>query len=576
MDPFSKEVLTFIKREKPFNCNNDKPLLVKTNQNTLFIDHSSLSAYNVSHISQLTCRYANLCIRNNDHYKKNCDHGWKLLSNETVITKEDYIKVVCRRDIKKIFQNCYTFVHAKHTVQKKYDNDVFLARSYNVLMIGTDAVSRLNFHRQLSKTSKRLTDLGAIELLGYTKVADETFPNLLPLLTGMSEADRLSRVLPLEYCPWIWENFTEAGFVTGYGEDAPHLSLFTYNKHSLKKKIADFNLMPFMEIVDGRIGHLNKFISNLCIGPQMSIEVLFNYIIKFATLLSSFRTFGFFWSTSLTHDDLNYARFADELYINFLDELHASGTLENTILILLSDHGLRTGKIRSVYQGFLEDRLPYVFFLFPKSFQELYPQAITNLKINTHRLTTPFDLHNTLLDLIHPEKLNKQIIEMRSKELQNTKIKSTSISLFLPIHKFRTCKNARISLFWCTCLRSKVISSNSTYVKTMSIILVDHLNSMIDAYLMCSVLSLAEIVSVRLEFSSFKDLFSNKNYKTKSYIITIRTKPGNALFEGFIRHEEDSDIYHVLGDIIRINTYNDGSKCVTDHHIKKYCYCVKN
>jgi len=56
----------------------------------------------------------------------------------------------------------------------------------NILIIGLDAQSHMNFIRQMPKTYEFLTDtLSGIELLGYNKVGDNTFPNIIPLLTGL-------------------------------------------------------------------------------------------------------------------------------------------------------------------------------------------------------------------------------------------------------------------------------------------------------------------------------------------------------------------------------------------------------
>jgi hypothetical protein len=39
----------------------------------------------------------------------------------------------------------------------------------NVVIVGIDSMSRLSFHRTMPKTKKVLEEMGAIEMLGYTK-----------------------------------------------------------------------------------------------------------------------------------------------------------------------------------------------------------------------------------------------------------------------------------------------------------------------------------------------------------------------------------------------------------------------
>ena len=62
---------------------------------------------------------------------------------------------------------------------------------------------------------------------------------------------------------------------------------------------------------------------------------------------------------------------------------------------------------------------------------------------NAHRLTTPFDIYGTFLDILAlPEDLTTP---------QNTSIRS--LSLFRSIPESRTCKDADIEPHWCTCLQ---------------------------------------------------------------------------------------------------------------------------
>ena len=52
-------------------------------------------------------------------------------------------------------------------------------RKVNVVIFGIDAVSHMNFIRVMPRTLRFLTEeLGAIGMNGYTKVGDNTFPNM--------------------------------------------------------------------------------------------------------------------------------------------------------------------------------------------------------------------------------------------------------------------------------------------------------------------------------------------------------------------------------------------------------------
>jgi hypothetical protein len=81
---------------------------------------------------------------------------------------------------------------------------------YNVMILGIDSISKINLYRSLKSTYATLQKLDAIEFFGFSKVADNTFPNLIPVLTGLS-ADELSEACApnstFDNCHFIWKDF---------------------------------------------------------------------------------------------------------------------------------------------------------------------------------------------------------------------------------------------------------------------------------------------------------------------------------------------------------------------------------
>lgn len=64
---------------------------------------------------------------------------------------------------------------------------------------------------------------------------------------------------------------------------------------------------------------------------------------------------------------------------------------------------LRFAEIRNTLQGKQEERLPYFSFVFPLWFKKVYPEAYANFLHNTRYLTTPFDIHKTLENILNFE-----------------------------------------------------------------------------------------------------------------------------------------------------------------------------
>lgn len=110
--------------------------------------------------------------------------------------------------------------------------------------------------------------------------------------------------------------------------------------------------------------------------------------------------FAFSFHGELSHDSINLVGIADDDITDWLKSLRSNGLLERTILIVMSDHGNRFAEVRNTLQGKLEERLPFFSFSFPDAFKNKYADAYAQFKRNVDRLTTPFDIHETLIELI--------------------------------------------------------------------------------------------------------------------------------------------------------------------------------
>lgn len=60
----------------------------------------------------------------------------------------------------------------------------------------------------------------------------------------------------------------------------------------------------------------------------------------------------------------------------------------------------RFAEVRNTLQGKLEERLPFFSFIFPDAFKQRYSKEYAQFKNNLHRLSTPFDVHETFMDLL--------------------------------------------------------------------------------------------------------------------------------------------------------------------------------
>jgi len=110
--------------------------------------------------------------------------------------------------------------------------DQKLDHPVNVVMIGIDAVSRLNFLRHMESTAKFVDEHGFQSFFGHHKVGDNTLPNLFGMFLG-EQKDTWWQKLPhnkkLDTLPLIQKLYSNAGYLTTYIEDYPECGLFTFH-----------------------------------------------------------------------------------------------------------------------------------------------------------------------------------------------------------------------------------------------------------------------------------------------------------------------------------------------------------
>lgn len=56
--------------------------------------------------------------------------------------------------------------------------------------------------------------------------------------------------------------------------------------------------------------------------------------------------------------------------------------------------------MRNTFQGKMEERLPFMSITLPERLNKDRPDAIWSLRSNAKVLTTPFDIHTTILDAV--------------------------------------------------------------------------------------------------------------------------------------------------------------------------------
>ncbi|KAF2881135.1 hypothetical protein ILUMI_25046 [Ignelater luminosus] len=581
MDSFDKSVKDYIFEEHSIICNEAVPPLIESNLTSLYLLETSLSAYNISDINSLNCCYTAFRRETPKDYEKDTQVIWDtqcIIINQTCKISDEFVKATCIYNGSEIYKDFFSFVpikpETKRSFKKRYP-------PMNVLILGIDGVSRLNFHRQMPKTAHILQVINAVEFFGYTKVADNTFPNLIPVLTGLNEYELVANCWPsqedrFDKCHFIWKEFNDEGYTTAFAEDAAWMGLFNFRKMGFLNQPTDYYWGYFNYHSEHHIGNQHELNVYYCVGSRLVHKTLIEYMEKFISTMNANGKpyFGLFWSSSLSHDKINKPRLGDDDYAEFFNKLKTSGVLNNTILIFMSDHGMRFGNILKTFQGHMEERLPFLFISLPQRYRESYYHTYINLRKNSNKLTTPFDLHETLRDLVDPYALTSKVLNARI--LTHAKKNKRGYSLFEVIPSSRTCNDAQIAMPFCTCQQITKLNKNDSFVVLAANHVVEYINEKLAGYASCATLRLARILNAHLFYLEIP--IQEGNSYSDDYSIVFKTVPGNAIFEATVRRyldeHRDTYIFNITGTVGRINLYGNQSSCITDFHLKFYCYCT--
>lgn len=480
----------------------------------------------------------------------------------------------------------------------------------NVLVFGLDSISRLSMMRLLPRTYTFLTEsLGAVVLRGMNKVGDNTFPNLVALLTGMEAYSQLihpgTKGDTFDDVRFIWKDFSREGYLTLFAEDFPDYGVFNYLARGFRDPPTDFYFRPYCLAMEKSF--LMRTSSNLCYGNTPKHKLHIEYVRRFIEANNgSIPYFAFSFLVEISHEYMQQVAAADDDIVEFLAYIRDRGHLNNTFLFFLSDHGHRFDSIRETFVGRLEERLPFFAVVPPSGFSWQNPTSpgsgagssgsgsaissepmtsaslIKTLKSNAGRLTTPYDTYETFRDILSLG---------RTGRFTDARKSDFGISLFREIPRDRTCDVARVPEQYCSCDAEEPIEISSSIVEKAALALVEKVNSLLKVGLgndsaLCARLTVRKIYDAREVFSSKTLSVQSSKASLVNSIpqisgdvrrlrVTVVVDPSDAMLEGMLLLRSIEN-FVVLDDVSRINKYGRQSACIEHQTLRKYCYCLNN
>ncbi|CAG2223793.1 unnamed protein product [Mytilus edulis] len=485
--PFSSSVMETLKLEKEVKCNVWNSFVYFDNTGHLHLNHSAIFAAGFNQ-SQITCEYAIVLM---DGF-----HGSKLV-DKTILTKptyvpNDFVYVVCKTlNRKTVYANFHYNVNTEINKRELLPDT---QDQLNIVLLGIDSTSRFLAEKQLPKTLDFFENtLEAYPLKGYTRIGDNTLPNIIAALTGKTLVES---VLSTSGYPSLYKEILKRKYIDCFSEDwapflPPHLVKYPNYTHYLRSivvasKQSEFKM--FQQTFNNNTFEMQD--EKLCFGNNFKHNIV-----------------------------LDYGKQCIEKYKN----------------------------------------------------KRKYPHIHRNLKYNAAQLTTPFDLHETLLD-IFTQNFKEQI------DFTDNCVLPRGISLFRKIPSRRSCYDASIVENYCPCYSYQPINVEDKVVQKSAIFIVSKINEMLSkSPFSCKTLGLIKVVSAKIQ-----RIPQNSNTNQRSsvrYVVVFKTFPGYGMFEASVEYSHSNEA-KLIGNIDRINSYGNQSRCVSEQldiaytSLRQYCYCA--
>ena len=237
----------------------------------------------------------------------------------------------------------------------------------------------------MPRTSQILEKLGFIHFSNYTAVGPNSGPNQKALYSGIPLQGR-NGIKPDINGQWLWDRLKTSGYATLKTED--NCVLNSNMIRSLAPNTTHGAALQGLFCFDA-------FSRPNCIGQDPASSLLLKYGEQF---MKAYERNGQKWAAFLhltdSHEDTKLlAASLDEPVSLFLKNLNL---FPDTTVIVCSDHGLHYGPSFPTKQAQREATEPILYVKIPS---KLYSKA--TIEKNSMLYTTPFDVHETLLQVSH-------------------------------------------------------------------------------------------------------------------------------------------------------------------------------
>ena len=276
----------------------------------------------------------------------------------------------------------------------------------NILFLYIDAISRPEFIRAMKNTEKYLSkyfnssEKSFYQMMKYHNFIFFTQQNVNPMFFGESMFNSNGTS--------ILKHIKNKGFITGHSNNICTRQLYDIEDNYTENiEYDNFDHENIAMMCDPNFYNPeNRFtpymgpysIRRRCLYGRDTFEYILEYGEKFWKTYSKEHKFLRLSFQDAHEGTLEVVKYLDVKLAEFLEKFDRKGYLKDTAVFLVSDHGNNMVGIYNIFQFedyVLEKTLGTWFMLLPKK-KEIDEKF---LEINQQRLVSPYDIHDTLLDM---------------------------------------------------------------------------------------------------------------------------------------------------------------------------------
>ncbi|CAD6199319.1 unnamed protein product [Caenorhabditis auriculariae] len=423
LSPAQQEIKIFIGGCKPITCPTDMSNMAQLSlDGILTISHDIISRRISDRNPNFNCYYLDLVQ----------SWAWTIVkSKEEILIEPDVptkvpfeqFLVICKDPFgnyiyEKSFVN-FAARSSNSTETELREGDLKAAdpESPSLIILALRGVSHNQIMRRLPKSLQFMNDNGFISAAMFNQISQDNDENLMASI-GDGDADG------------IWSKMRERGCVTFLHDDIQGGAPFGSNV----TKELDFDFHT-------RIYHsynLDRLIRPPFVGHCMAdgkdyLDVWHRFSAKF----QDFCHFSIAYFSGIgAYDDCSLGAM-DRLLVQTFEKFKSNGLMNTTAIVLLTDGGNSKSDFSATITGSVEMRHGAFLIRLPEGFAMKFPEKARNLKINSNRLMSNWDVYATLLDL----------------NSANGETAGSLLSRKLP--NDRICSDAGISTDMCLCATEK-------------------------------------------------------------------------------------------------------------------------